>query len=160
MKKLILFVLVIGSSMIASADLLYWMVDQSGAETSQRVFEFAFAELYAKDAQGNKVEFADGLYGSVAPDNISTAPNLYTSIGNVATYENYTFYIELYNESGVAQVAPYTLGGLNAVEDFIKKSAMDTTAPYMATTFAAPEPTSGLLMLLGVGLLALKRKKA
>lgn len=37
---------------------------------------------------------------------------------------------------------------------------LDTAAPASWSMTAAPEPTSGLMLLLGVGLMALKRKRA
>ena len=143
MKKLITIAAVVMAAMFAKADTyLYWTVD---------VGEFTDAK-YAEIGG-----YEGGTYTSVG-DWIAVGGAGDTSLGST-TYSEYLvkLFDSSYNE--IAQLSSavawseilsstYTAGPM----------AERPASPYSFSGFVVPEPTSGLLLLLGMGALALKRK--
>ena len=80
--------------------------------------------------------------------------------------EGLSFMVELGNwENGqwtmIAQSQSYTYAELvsHIIEHWSGPGATPAIQPWVATGYAVPEPSSGLLLLMGVGLLALRRKR-
>ena len=132
-------------AMVASADdsYLYWMVDDEYTSG----YTWDEAKLFAVDSSWEKS----------APLDEYSAWDGTTPLGTSAYLDNYSYYSELYNEGNVvahsSSALPYSLW---------KGGDFSTEAPAFASSFAAgavPEPTSGLLVLLGGALLGLRRRR-
>ena len=170
----------------ASADVLYWQVNNSDAVVAESGYTTAYLMAsYEGDAKspyyvssnldaggsdlGEAVGAAtfndDGYVAGV----IDAAKILSWSDGPTAisagNLSGLSFYVELFNAAGksVAKsdaVAYSDLGsalshGFNADFTGVNGGAFGGSASY-----SVPEPTSGLLMLIGMGALALRRRKA
>ena len=131
-----------------------------------------YLNLYA-EVGGDRINdaSADSLaWGTTANDNIRTwdsgnvlgvqsAP-VFAKFTSALTSQNYSYYVELLNEAG--QVAGY--GSFGTYEDLAGylSSRQGAATPGMMKLpgpFLIPEPTSGMLVLLGVAGLALRRRK-
>lgn len=138
--------------MMLRADMLYWMVNTDLSS------QYAYATLYERtDASSDGVE-KDTLVltGDMAVDRTTTLIS--------SGYENSLFYLELYSESTGSWVKSDVVNR-NALADYIDGSGgsgMEPPAGYFSgwTVSSVPEPTSGLMLLLGTALLALRRKRA
>ena len=159
------------ASLLAGAtdSYLYWMVDVDEAgwdyDYSVRIKDTAggsgdgsFLNLYYGDgsAAGTSLrrEYLKDLGGS-SLGNVG----FYAKLASNMTYTSYVF--ELFCDSGtVAQSGPFEYADVKAciVTDGIGDPAL---SPLMVTMgpLPAPEPSSGLLLLLGVAGLALRRRK-
>lgn len=164
MKRLIVTLAALFIAHLASAEMLYWMIG------NENTIEFNYAVVYAtkgdeKIALPNNGEGGE-IYGK---DDLSltttTGPQM-TDFGDGWDYQNYSFYVELFNydsaldlESsvGVSEWATYDSLVSNGA---IIPSGMGipSTAVLWAPPTNVPEPTSGLLLLLGCALLSLKRQ--
>ncbi len=162
MKKVI-FVITACLGLAASADYMYWMVepdvggtDVSGASTT---FNWDTAYLTYEGYTGGGKGIA-----SLSVDDAE----LYNAIGSYAMadigsdYSGRSYFIELY--SGDTWLAASSPVSASALSQYIfgdnSMSAMPATAFGMAqATYAVPEPTSGLLFLVGGMLLGLKRRR-
>ena len=158
MKKLILLSLVCGSAMLASADVLYWMVNDPTYIEDGRSLTFSYASLLASNDGGQN-------YTEIETVGVQTpyTTGAQESSFNAGTYgEGWSFYVELLNDQGEDMAQIKNIGDYNWLvsQKYLKNSQMTTAMNTLTVnTFNVPEPTSGLLMLLGVGLLGLKRKK-
>lgn len=138
--------------------------------TTMRVVSSAGTAVKSYDL-GSGTQVSDD-YGYVT---LNTAPdatpymggNLYADLGSGAESAEYTYYIEISgyggsynNENTVLAVSgDLTYAQLSGhVTTDLKEMATIATA-WTGGTYAAPEPTSGLLLLVGASLLALKRRK-
>lgn len=156
MNKIIAIVAVI-LAFAAKADYLYWMIDTSSAAA------FTYDKLVLK---GDSTTLDDGITytamsaigGDTLNDKVAT---YYGTYGQAFEYDlgsnSYTsYFVELYNgDSWVAQST--SIAGLSGA--VFKGGAGLPATPATFGTFAVPEPTSGLLFVLGGMLLGLKRRR-
>lgn len=165
MKKT-LFVAAILGAMVASADdsYLYWMVGSSdvsydyarvrtmdGAYLS--IYDTAFDEPYTYN---DEVGGMSGIKKEWVEDVRSNGEGLYAALGSNPLGSD--FVIELYNYENtfvgqsVVSYNPESIytGGL---------SIPGNLAMAAPVAFAIPEPSSGLLMLVGCAMLGLRRRK-
>lgn len=151
------------TAVMAAADsLLYWMVDQPQYEDSPIDFDYvkvkafdggAGSYLYVFDQKGST-----GYLDAYRQDAASTTGGIYSGLFDGETVDY--FLVELYDASDV-RVAWQSVSYSKA---FNNGSIATVMAPGGANVYAisqvVPEPTSGVLLLVGLAGLALRRKKA
>ena len=168
------------------ADVLYWQVNNTDADAGAKS-EYAYALLRATDGNGGQYFVSENLdssgnnagaaisrdyfgSGNYVGGVMDAAKILSTSAGNDAYSGNISslsFFLELYDSSGnwVGETTPAqaydtlvnngTISGFNANFTGVNNALGGSGATYRNV----PEPTSGLLMLVGLGALALRRRK-
>ena len=175
----------------ASADILYWQVNNDSVPTTKGTAAQAYlmatadgnsdSPFYVSENylggvnQGESITTAsfDGstLAGGVIDLNkiISWANDPTTASGSgITDASSLSFYIELYDADGgwvgkTTAVSYNDLKNAGAIGDSFNPSFTGVNAALggAGTTYTdVPEPTSGLLMLVGLGALALRRKRA
>ncbi len=141
----------------ASADdsYLWWMVDKE----ADSKYEYTYAVVKATTgttATGGTQVGGDGL-------GKGSGLQGWAYVGILGN--GYSYYIELINETtggGYETVAASSLASWEDLKNFLTANGVPGTGtPWTGGEFhAVPEPTSGLLLLLGVAGLALRRKRA
>lgn len=182
MKKLILIVGVISAAFAANASYLYWQVSEGAYTESYDSARLIFTdgiinnwgEYSAKVNSG--VITADGEYHAYSPAQekvgISSDVAYVANIGSLTSGSSYSYWIELYNNntrvalSDIGYINSYT--GSESTTPFVYADASNLTTSLSEVATAAvwhsggyravPEPTSGLMLLLGAAMLGLKRK--
>lgn len=157
--------LLAGISLLAGfslkGELLYWMVDENSTAGQ---YDFAYAGV--KDVtSGDYLDYAteDGVVewpGAWQVDRGAFADGgVYGSLGDDVS--GHSFLIELYNDAG-AFLASSEMKAYGELASYIARSGVEREklTPWNGGTFAVPEPTSGLMVLLGTALLALMRNRA
>lgn len=165
MKKIIIMSAVTALALGAQAasSYLYWMLDEPTE------MEFAYARVLGVSECGETsyltiAEPGGGENGMVFNQNVpelgyALGGQYYSLIPEGTGWKN--FYVELYSWEnavvGVSQSAAYA----DLVKKFVYSdmSTSGTRNPYLFTA-AVPEPSGGLLFVLGIGLVALRRKKS
>jgi len=172
MKKL-LFILTVGIAVVANADYIYWMVDTPASvqdfsgSTSPVAWNNAILTIQdsnvtvsglSSDAKSG-TGYLDSLTYMQAQGFNDIDAYTYASIGS--DYSGKYFLIELFANDGswvasrsasASSVAQYIFGD-NSM------APMPAAAFGQGGTYAVPEPTSGLLFVLGGMLLGLKRRR-
>ena len=155
---------------VASADmqLLYFMLNNPTFDGSEETPNYSFAMVAFTDSDG-KDPTGDylTLYGGggtaqgQAVSSDSTEP-LYVGLGESYSTTDYILF-ELWLESpqGSYERVAYASESLGNLSSYIVSStAMGGVIPYpVHDVHPVPEPTSGLLVLLGAAVLALRRKR-
>ncbi len=143
----------------ASAGTLYWQV--TGAEA-----DFDEAWLVAEAKEGGALTYIDGVDSQ--SDKRSTA----LTQSDISAYEGdgYLFYVEMSNYANneyttVATGYKYGYGDLVS-SGYVAANPMDVTSAQakasqvnLGSGSPVPEPSSGLLLLIGGAMLALRRRR-
>ena len=142
---------------LAEEQILYWLVDSG--HTS--VFPFNYAILYAQVGDAEKQAIGGAtLAMSDSPIETDLLAALQTT-----DLAGYRFFIELINfeageMKGVAITQTSSYSDLSSNHHILGAAMTDVTnLVYWTPYFMIPEPTSGLLLLIGSALLALRRRR-
>jgi len=182
-KKIMVLAAVASMGIIAQADVLYWQVNNSDPVVAASGYAQAFlratggqggdwivTQNYASDGStslGMAVDKTTFDGGGYAIGDLSSIMSTSTGSAFNGDITALSFYLELYDAQGTLKgsSAPVTFADLgSAVSSGFNanfsgvNSALGTSAN--GGTYSVPEPTSGLLMLIGLGALALRRKRA
>ena len=189
--KLIMLVVAGLIGLAASADVLYWQVNNSSAEAHTKGNDYAYAILRATTGSsatdGAQYYVSENISSSGSSLNGAIAKSVFadgsTYVGGVmdaakilsftdgttaydGALSSLSFFLELYDASGnwVGETSPVqayntlvsngTISGFDANFKGVN-AALGSSGGYQEV----PEPTSGLLMLVGLGALALRRRK-
>ena len=165
MKKSIVAVAVFAVALLAQADVLYWMVSDEIAETAaENGTASPFATLYAvSDADSSKTALDSRSEGQVYTAYDVGSAFQYSGIENYSS--GYSFLVEIL--SGDYSGQSYSVDTYDALKNYIVGSGSSLQPSSFApegfgggtSTFNVPEPTSGLLFLVGGMLLGLKRRR-
>jgi len=153
---------------MADVEALYWQVTN---DNNPDQIEFAAAAMVAENG-GTKVYLTDVNNHNVwqaANSDKTTTEAIASTWDNDYSSDGWSFYIELMNQDSGNNW--YTAGTINNGDsnwsyDDIKSHiyssssmSMSLATPITTGTAHIPEPTSGLLMLVGGALLALRRRR-
>lgn len=164
MKKVLITLTVVAAAMMASADVLYWMVADDQVTGAQDDSSGNFAYLRVNNSNDNMSYIA-------TPDSRNAAAVLEAAewgdqfAANISGYANnsYYFYVELANG---LRTDPVNYANIDA--SYLYSGGYSTPTASLptggfgqvsGTTYNVPEPTSGLLFLVGGMLLGLKRRR-
>ena len=163
MKKVVCLACAAVLGLVASADTLYWQVDTSADNAYAPIKNqtFSYAKLYATDGT-TTTELA-----SVAAeaDGKTMKPTL-TDLGDYGS-NTYSFYVELLNYADGVSTSVYTQPYASTYNELVSAGYVSTQAMATPEGFAlggfngatVPEPTSGVLLLIGGAMLALRRRR-
>ena len=160
--------LLVSGALMASADdsYLYWMIGDTSPYAAD---SYNTVRVAAEDSLGN-VSYLT-LYGpggdSLGETTVSSAEinalksdgqALYAKLISGTSYSS--FFIELLNDNKLVAQSE-TLSYSAAVADYYITTGNSMSLPNMwaASTFAIPEPNSAMLMLVGMAVLGLRRRK-
>lgn len=142
---------------------LYWMLSDTPANTpvewtyaqvkvvGASDAESAESSVYLTSSPGGITKFGketDGVYDYIS--------RTLATIGSEYLSDSYKFIVELYGDG--SDPLAYS-AAINGGSILAGSSAMGVTGSNTFGSVHVPEPTSGLLMLLGFGALALRRRK-
>ena len=150
MKKLLFgLVAAAGLTTFGAASSIYWTMADYGEFSAAQ-----YATLFASIDGGEQT----GADWTILPDTFAGRNK--ATVGNLG---GYSYYVQLFNEAHEAIAESATLSWQDLLDANAVSESM-TPAGAGTATFggftAVPEPTSALLMLLGMAGLALKRKHA
>jgi len=154
--------MVLGFALLADeqGQTLYWQVTSASTALYS---DAAYAALFAR--VGPDGEIIGGHEAQGIGEQVRS--NLMSSDWEWGSYDisSATFYLELLNREGMGLgveshgVEYATLASKYMDINWPGQPPANATASYMAWTFPIPEPTSGVLFLIGLAGLALKRKR-
>ncbi len=177
MKKLIFAAICAFVGVAAHADAMYWQLAGQNITglSDPNCWTMARIEVYSGgEATGTYLHYLDD-HDVEYMDKDETGAWFDVDMSNYPSVSpEYSFVLELVNDAMEVQAAtaPVSYNDLNTAGKIVKdenySSVFNSLAPVDYSTFNAgsgttadlPEPTSGLLMLLGASLLALRRRQA
>ncbi len=187
MKKLMMAVAIVCATVCAQAAATKWSASNifamnntdkvasgttaylfNAATFSQTALVTAFAGEdfdISANAIGSTTLSGAGVIGNRAVDVTGTTPsttaNMYLAILQTIDGSDYLFISTQKDVTMSASESTATTVGLGALTAVSQAAALDATKGYTgAGWYAVPEPTSGLLMLVGLAGLALRRRRA
>ena len=161
--KTLIFSLAVSLATFANADILYWMVSDGEAATAQQDDSSDFAYFKAVSSTDGSVQTLDTKTGGDVYTAYLTDPVAAFQYNGIESYSSgYSFYIELASSHYKTETVAY-----NDLANFIIKSGNGLPSSNFnpsgfgsgSTAYNVPEPTSGLLFVIGGMLLGLKRKR-
>ena len=143
---------------VSADSVLYWMLQDNFASGLRDTYSYAKVAVVQADGGGTVTYLT--VYPGSSSEQFSgeLTWGQYAQIGSTVLNDNYKYFVELFNNSG-EQIG---LSNYLAYSDISSHIGSDSAIIGSAAVFTGvhiPEPTSGLLALLGFGLLALRRKQ-
>jgi len=139
---------------------LYWMVDPS--VSGSYTYDYAKVKIAGGDYLHMYDPGEDVILAGDAGTKLAAGDSGYFGAFDASTLSSASFLIELWSSVGAESIASATLAYSAALAGgaIYTPGSKGGNTPYSVNGFTAtiPEPTSGLLLLLGVAGLALKRK--
>lgn len=181
MKKIIIGLAVVVTAVAAQAATMSWSVNAVQSSPNATVSAGWIAQLFASDVTYDYAKVKSGeLTAAFEAATVSAGSTFrvnQTGVGSFEKGETASYYMVIYDATSVAAAKNYVISdvreatvnpstGANISLAFgaMAGTSAATNAFYgqswAAAGSAAPEPTSGLLLLLGMAGLALKRKHA
>lgn len=172
MKKIIIIFLAFGASIVANADYLYWQVTDSSVSSTQggTISGYTVASLWAVK-NGVYTQLESSYISGFGPDGFETTSATYVSVPSANEYSvdlsslgdltGYSFFVELKTAADGTQLGYSNFITGDEVETYVASGSLSeipSVTVWHGDTYSAPEPTSGLLMLLGAACLGLRRK--
>ena len=164
MKKILTIGVVALAAVCANAASVDWNYVGTAAEEGYTVYAFSSAVAAQYDTFADLIAKADSSTGTVEAHSGRTGTTYYTNPTSLAGVSD-TLYLVVVSGSSATE---YKYGSVSTSGYTYDPNAQQTSPGTLAipasaitrTGMIAPEPTSGLLLLLGVAGLALKRKRA
>ena len=166
--KSILALTTLVAALCASADsdqYLYWMISDQATVGGQSLRDVgaSFARVRVEGA----TDYLN-LYSELGGENLGKYyPSTDYFADPVALYagafagDGITFLVELYSDQSFAEDTMVGVAFVPYASEYITSGGMGQPPKFVdiSSFYAVPEPTSGLLLLLGVAGLALRRKR-
>ena len=185
MKKLIIALVAVAAGFTVNAASFTWKATSGylydGAETPAKITSGTAYLLFASDLTQSDLVTAFAADAATAASTVASKAVSSSAIGSnariaqsdsftVSVTSDQTAYFVVFNGenmyiSGATDATYYAVGDFDIAFGSMSassKTMLDKTTGYSTAGWygAVPEPTSGLLMLLGMAGLALKRKRA
>ena len=164
MKRFLLSALAVAAAASLHASTLYWQVSDQGAGN-----EFSYARVMATQTPGG-----DGTaVASAVADGVAAKTDTGTQVSPVVSdlgsndYSGYYFYVEMVNYAdgstrSVNKDYPWSYSQLVSSGYISTGNSVATPSVFASGALdggSVPEPTSGMLLLMGGALLALRRRR-
>lgn len=171
MKKILVMAVAVVSAAVAQASYLYW---QTGTDTSFNGHEIAGYQLAVTGGDSGTIYLTPTYTDGTSVDHVAAGATVFGGDSeykiDVSAYSGsqYAFYVELIGYDQAAYGTGTGVIGVSETQTYAqlmdKGSIVNaglTKIPVMWTggSVAAPEPTSAMMILLGLAGLALKRKQ-
>ena len=158
MKKLVITSIVLAVALIARADVLYWMVADSYAEVASGDGAYAFLKVNTSADNMTSVDTLATKTGNQVYDAYDFGDQFATDLASYNS-NSYYFYVELANGLRTEAVNYDNLGSALYKGGISMPDLAPSAFGGQNTAYNVPEPTSGLLFLVGGMLLGLKRRR-
>ena len=133
------------------AVMAFYTAKDAGSAAIVSAIESKTAGALAFDTQELAVSMKKGKYG----------PADATVAAITDTTKNYDFYFVVFNDSDATKATEYAMVSVPNIEYSSLAANYKAAGDFSGATWqSVPEPTSGLLMLLGMAGLALRRRRA
>ena len=166
MKKLIVLVAAIAAGVAAKAEensyqYLYWQVDESKVSSGVESYD---AARFCVMGEGGKVELSRAESPESATSGRWTSGRIATDLGAYGASDSFVLELVSWGDNSWEPVGSSAIFSYGQLSEFLtawqeNASSVPPQNVWTPQINSIPEPTSGLLMLLGLAGLALRRRR-